>query len=133
MKIVSGQNQPLCRASAFVGLALVVGVLIFAGCSKTKVPAAETSAPESVQPAGTDHPAAAGTTAAAAPAVVAAPTGEPDLKDLDRSLLRWILKNRRRPASFEDFAATAGVAIPPAPAGKKYVLAKNMHIQLVAK
>jgi hypothetical protein len=35
------------------------------------------------------------------------------------------------PANFDEFAATAGVPIPPPPAGKKYFLAKDMHIQLV--
>lgn len=70
-------------------------------------------------------------TAATSAAVAVQPNGEPDLKELNRSLLRWILGNRRRPKNFEDFAATAGVVIPPPPTGKKYIIAKDMHIQLV--
>jgi hypothetical protein len=35
-----------------------------------------------------------------------------------------------QPAALAD-EKSAGVAIPPPPAGKKYVIAKNMHIQLV--
>lgn len=63
---------------------------------------------------------------AAAPA-----SGEPDLSSLNRALRSWILANRRPPKSFDDFAATAGVPIPSAPTGKKYVIGGNMHIQLV--
>jgi len=67
------------------------------------------------------------------PVGVAASNGEPDLGELNRAMLRWLGRNRRTPANFDDFAATAGVAIPPAPAGKKYVIAKDMHVQLVNK
>lgn len=59
------------------------------------------------------------------------PNGEPDLSELDRYLRRWLVQNRRRPANFEEFAATAGITIPPPPAGKKYVITKRMHVQLV--
>jgi hypothetical protein len=41
------------------------------------------------------------------------------------------MANHRVPANFDDFAATAGVVIPPPPAGKKYVIRKDMHIELV--
>jgi hypothetical protein len=53
------------------------------------------------------------------------------LANINRTLIRWIIRNKRRPANFEDFAATSGTPIPPAPAGKKYVIAANMHVQLV--
>ena len=56
---------------------------------------------------------------------------QPDLADINRTLIRWIIRNKRRPASFEDFAATADTPVPPAPAGKKYIIAQNMHVQLV--
>jgi hypothetical protein len=55
----------------------------------------------------------------------------PDLVELRRALARWLVRNRRPPANFEDFAATAGVVIPPPPAGKKYVITKRMEILLV--
>ena len=70
---------------------------------------------------------------ATVPATVATPNGEPDMAELNRSLLRWVLKNKRRPNNFEDFAATAGVAIPPPPAGKKYLLGSDMKIQMVSR
>ena len=133
MKSFPGHKQTWFQSSTPVCLALVVVVLLSAGCGNAKKPAAEITAvtPESVKQAETDHLPVATPTPAAAPALATAPNGEPDLKELDRSLLRWLMRNRRKPASFEDFSATAGVAIPPPPAGKKYVIAKNMHIQLV--
>jgi hypothetical protein len=41
-----------------------------------------------------------------------------------------MLRNRRRPTDWDDFAAHAGVQIPPPPSGKKYVLSKNMRVTL---
>jgi hypothetical protein len=55
----------------------------------------------------------------------------PDLAELNRGLIRWIVRNRRAPGSFEEFSSSSGVSIPPPPAGKKYVIGQNMHIQLV--
>ena len=135
MKIVSASKQPLAPSNSLVCLALVAGILVFAGCGKAKKSAPETPppAPESARQAEPDHMPVYPPTQAGTPAVVAAPNGEPDLAELNRSLLRWMMSNRRRPSSFEDFAATAGVVIPTAPPGKKYVIAKNMHIELVKK
>ena len=56
---------------------------------------------------------------------------QPDLPELNRAMRRWLMANHRVPANFDEFAATAGVPIPPPPAGKKYVLRKDMHIELV--
>ena len=116
------------------GLVVLVGIVLVTGCGKGKqtTPAAAPS-PESVNQAAADHMPVPSAVPPAKPAVIAAPNGEPDLVELNRSLLRWILANRRRPANFEDFAATAGVVIPPSPAGKKYVIGKDMHVQLVKK
>jgi hypothetical protein len=59
------------------------------------------------------------------------PDGQPDMKELNRCLMRWLFANKRRPKDFADFAATAGVAIPPPPAGEQYVIGKDMRIVLV--
>ncbi len=102
------------------------------GCHKASSPVSNVSAAESnaVAVAQTHEPIYSPTPAAMAPA--ATPNGEPDLAELNRSLLRWVMANRRKPASFEDFAATANVTIPPPPAGKKYAINKStMHIVLV--
>ncbi len=101
---------------------MLAGVLATAGCKK-KVQAAAPPPPDA-----TAQTAAGNTTSPQAPGQ---PDGQPDLAALDRSLIRWIVTNHRRPASFEQFAATAKVAIPPPPAGKKYIIQKNMHIALV--
>jgi hypothetical protein len=59
------------------------------------------------------------------------PNGDPDLRALDHAMLRWVMANQRAPASFAEFAATAGVAIPPPPPGKKYAFSQTMHVILV--
>jgi hypothetical protein len=62
---------------------------------------------------------------------MAKPNGQPDLTALDTALMGWLVANRRVPNSFAEFAATAGVAIPRPPPGKKYVITPRMHVQLV--
>ena len=106
-------------------LALVVA-LGTGGCGKKAPPPA---APQPAPVANAPAQPAPQTQWSAPPAVQ--PNGEPDLGNINRSLIRWLIHNKRRPASFEDFAATADTPIPPAPAGKKYILAANMHVQLV--
>jgi hypothetical protein len=128
-----------------VFLALVLGAAMFAaGCSKSKpstpvspAPAA-TNTTDNTQPAETNQgsaytppePAAAPAAASAAPKV--APPTAPDMGQLQRALGMWLVRNRRVPANFEEFAATAGVTIPPPPPGKKYfIVPKTMQIKLV--
>ena len=150
MKFPPGRKQLRFQSIPPVCLVLVAGVLLFSGCGKAKKSASETPAPapatetakqaekpapapETAKQTAPDHLSVPAPAPGTAPAVVAAPNGEPDPGELNRNLIRWIVRNQRRPANFEDFAATAGVVIPPAPAGKKYVIAKNMHIQLVSQ
>ena len=120
-------------------LALVLGAAMFAaGCGKkSEKPSSSATPPVQTTP-DTSQPTAPSSAVNSQPAPVAPATNAaaatnaaPDLAELNRDLLRWILRNRRKPASFEDFSATAGVVIPPPPAGKRYVIAKDMHIQLV--
>ncbi|HXC98725.1 MAG TPA: hypothetical protein VN048_05240 [Verrucomicrobiae bacterium] len=59
------------------------------------------------------------------------PNGEPDLHVLDGALLDWRFSHQRKPASFAEFAASAGIVIPPPPPGKKYSLAQTGHIILI--
>ncbi len=103
-----------------------------AGCSKNNNPPQPSQA-TSNPPATvvtTNLPPLTPPAAVTMPAPVAA-NGEVDLPELNRDLRRWIVSHRQAPKSFEEFAATAGVNIPPPPPGKKYVLTKEMHIQLV--
>jgi hypothetical protein len=53
--------------------------------------------------------------------------------ELDRALNDWVARNRRPPRSFEEFAATAGVPIPPAPQGRQYAIDKTGHVVLVKR
>lgn len=57
--------------------------------------------------------------------------GQPDMVALNRVARFWMLRNRRRPTDWDDFAAHAGVQIPPPPPGKKYVLSQDMRVTLV--
>ena len=113
---------------------LLIVMLTWAGCGKKKssetppVPAPQSQTQSQATPPG--QPAIA-PQALRQPTPVAQPGGQTDMAELNRCLLRWVLANRRRPANFEDFAATAGVQIPPPPAGKKYFLGNDMHIALV--
>jgi hypothetical protein len=105
---------------------LLLVALGVTGCGK------KTAQPAAIQPASTiEAPAQATPHAQPSAQPAAQQKGEPDLADINRTLIRWIIRNKRRPASFEDFAATADTPIPPAPAGKKYVIGPNMHVQLV--
>lgn len=104
--------------------------IVSTGCSKHKS-SNQTTTEQTNQPVAvaTHEPVYAPRSVATAPVVT--PSGEPDMGELNRCLLRWVLGHRRKPANFDEFAATANVAIPPAPAGKKYAIDSSMHIVLV--
>jgi hypothetical protein len=133
LKNKTGWNPP--RFQSGLAVALAVGTLVWAGCSKGKKTAAEPPPPtaQELQQAEIEHKPVPSPTTAVAIAPLATPTGQPDLAEMNRTMIRWIVGHRRPPANFEEFAATAGVAIPPPPAGQKYIIAKNMHVQLVSK
>jgi hypothetical protein len=129
MKLFASANESI------FGFALIVILIASAnGCGKANPPAAQTAADQNSDLASGDHRPVYQPTAAAPP-VESAPApqtnSEPDLRELQRSVIRWTMVNHRAPKNFEDFAATAGVAIPPPPAGKKYVIDKTMHVHLV--
>jgi hypothetical protein len=106
------------------------------GCSKKKSLGAEKTsadnqASSSTQPApGAVAPPPQGMWQ---PETIVQSDDQTDLKALNRCMVRWLIANKRRPKDFADFAATAGVAIPPPPAGKQYAIGKNMHIVLVSR
>ena len=53
------------------------------------------------------------------------------LNELNRELRMWMMSNQRPPRDFQEFISTSGIQVPPAPAGKKYDLSKEMRIELV--
>jgi hypothetical protein len=123
------KNGSRLPANLLFGLGLVlVAALLSSGCKKATV-AEPASAAAEIQPAADQAPIS-NTVVTAAPAVTQ-PAAGADLGELNRGMIRWIVANRRRPNNFEDFAATANMAIPPPPTGKKYVIDSTMHIQLV--
>jgi len=132
MKISPGHQQPLFQSSTPVCLALVAGVLLSAGCGNAKKPAAETTAvtPEIVKPAATDHAPVYAPTPTPAAGSEPAPQ---NIHEMERVLVGWVIRNHHRPQSFEEFVASAEIQVPPPPSGKKYIIAKNMHIVLVDK
>lgn len=104
------------------------------GCGKSKSPSVETSVSQPVmETTQLQSPASNLNVQSSQTASTANANAGTDLKQMDRALLKWLMANRRKPSSFEEFAATAGVPIPPPPAGKKYFIDKNMHILVVAQ
>jgi hypothetical protein len=123
------------RKLVWLGLALALAMGGTVGCKpKAKVgeaPAPDTASADAAAPTA-PPPNAVAAAPSDLPRVDTATNGDPDMKDLNRYLLRWAVGHQKRPASFEEFAADPGVQIPPPPAGKKYKLdSGSMHIVLV--
>lgn len=128
-----------------LGLALSLATIVAVnGCGKKDTSASTSNTTAQSVPAQPVNPTPRPVQAPAQPVTVsqtpqmqanarhAAPApSEPDLGEINRSLIRWIVGNRRKPSSFEEFASSSGAQIPPPPAGKKYVIGANMHVQLV--
>ena len=115
--------------------------MLAAGCGKksaatpTPTPAqgpASATNPDPSAPASTT-PAQPGYNPPASPppAIATTADGGPDLKQLNHYYIGWILQNRQRPKTFEQFVAASGVQVPPAPTGKKYVIDSSGFINLV--
>jgi hypothetical protein len=104
--------------------------LLGAGCHKKagNDAAAATNQPQAEVPAAG---APSGTGGGRVP--VAAPVPVKNASELDRALSNWVARNRRAPRNFEEFAATAGVNIPPPPNGKRYAIDKTGHVVLIKR
>ena len=130
---VFGQYRLLARSEAVLCMAFVLGVApFFVGCSKheaanqTTVAAADTNQDQASAASPPPY-----TPPASAPETVnTSPNGGADLRQLNHIYIGWIVQNRRRPKNFDDFVTSSGVQIPPAPAGKKYVIDKHGFIAL---
>jgi len=113
-----------------IGLACATATFVV-GCNKrtqtpsTALPSAQAQT-NSTQPAPTTQQ-----TIQPGQVTDGATNAMPDLRPLNRALLGWIVQNRRRPISFEEFAASAKIAIPPPPPGKKYIIDSRGLISLV--
>jgi hypothetical protein len=67
----------------------------------------------------------------AEPAAASVTNALPDLHPLNQALIGWIISNQRHPATFEEFASSTDIQIPPLPPGKKYVLNGRGLISIV--
>jgi hypothetical protein len=102
--------------------ALIGGIfLLIDGCSKKPQSQSPPSPPTATQPASATPPA---------PTLVQA-NGQVDLAELRHVVVNWVMANHRRPATFEEFTAWSGIAVPPPPPGKKYSLGHGMVVTLV--
>lgn len=132
MNMISGlarlNKMSAHRLKSTAVFALIFTAALFSnGCSKSKQ-AAQTSVPPAVDTNQTPAVQPA-TSREETPVVVAAnPDGGADLKQLNHAYIAWIIQNRRRPKSFDEFVALSGIQIPPPPAGKKYVIDHNGFI-----
>ena len=115
----------------FIGLLAAVPLC---GChKKNAAPAAPpepAAAPATApNPAGPDVPAHGPPVAQALPptsqSIAANATAEAVAEKLTAELRRYVAYTRTIPKSFEDFAARDPIKFPPAPAGKKYVIANG--------
>jgi hypothetical protein len=118
------------RKNLYLAVCMFGCLVVAGGCGKKSPSAAAPPPPDAAALSAASNQPASPQAGQPPPALVQA-DGQPDLAELNRTLIRWIVRNRRPPANFGDFAGTAGVAIPPPPSGKKYFIAKNMKIQLV--
>lgn len=123
------------RADSIFGIVLFVSVcfLFTDGCSRKSSDTVTVSSQantktnqviETASPAPLAQPSLT-----AAPIVQ--PDGQPNLVELNRVARLWMIRNHRRPTGWDDFAAHAGVQIPPPPPGKKYLLSTDMRVTLV--
>lgn len=111
--------------------AFLTTILLAVGCKKNEPAPVAAEPPPVAETNPTPALAPPAQPAASAPVVVASsPDGGADLKQLNHAYIGWIVQNRRRPKSFEEYVTLSGVQVPPAPAGKKYVIDKNGYINL---
>ena len=111
-------------------LALVAVGLMVSSCGK-KTEALDASPLETH--ARVPEPIAAVSDSNATPKLALSPVEDLDavLAQLTREVRKWIVRHQRPPQNFEECAASAPMQIPPAPAGKKFALGKQMRVIVV--
>jgi hypothetical protein len=110
---------------------LIISCALFSGgCSKPESLSQSVDTNQD-QSASTPPPIYTPPAGAPAPVVAAGPDGGADLRQLNHIYIGWIVQNRRRAKSFDDFVSSSGTQVPPAPAGKKYIIDHNGFIALV--
>jgi hypothetical protein len=115
---------------ALLGALMLPLLFCCTGCSKSKPPTAQAPPPAADTNATAAQMPPEPVYTPAPVEVAANPDGGVDLKALNHAYIGWIVQTRRAPKSFEDYVSMSGVKVPPAPAGKKYVIDKNGFINL---
>jgi hypothetical protein len=125
------------KTRSLIPLTALTGVVscLLMGCEK-KAATQVSAAPSANASQNSNGQAAAGPAPShTEPPQLAAPSGADlqarDIHQMERVLVGWIISTHHRPNSFEEFVAATQIQVPPPPPGKKYVIAKNMHILLV--
>jgi hypothetical protein len=123
-------HQPK-RWRVCIALALAIPLLA-TGCSKKGDNSTSNMASPSASDSTATSPATPAPAGSSQPTSAASATNAmPDLQALNQALLQWRMQNQRVPSSFAEFAASAGINIPPPPSGKKYVINSRGLISLV--
>jgi hypothetical protein len=123
-------NEMLMKKS-LICVALVLAVASFAGCSRKSSDASKTDSAQMVQNLNQASVQPPQPEPASATPTVAQPGDQVSLAEINHAARFWMFRNRRRPTDWDDFAAHAGVTIPPPPPGKKYALSRDMRVTLV--
>lgn len=118
------------RAILILCLTLAAVALGSSSCGR-KGEALDASTAETHAPLAEPIPIASDTNSAPRLALPPAENLDATLAQLTREVRKWIVRHQRPPKSFEEFAASAAVQIPPAPAGKKFALGKQMRVIVV--
>jgi hypothetical protein len=135
MKTVFDFGGSISRAPIGCGCVTLVcaGLLLVAGCGKSNSSA---SSPPVVPSADAANASAAASnvstpTSFASASATNADDSQTEVQTLNRALLGWMIKNRKHPQNFAEFASTANIEIPAPPPGKKYTLNQRGLIILV--
>ena len=102
------------------------------GCGKKAAPVVDVPSPEApAQAAAVPGPATPPPPQPYSPVTLTPPASTaPDLSQINHAYIGWIMQTHRHAHTVEEFVAASGVQIPPAPAGKKFVIDKNGYIAL---
>src|SRR4051812_6554230 len=92
LMVFTGQRSITSFAAVVVGL---VVILVVSGCGKKDAAPAVPAAIAATPPAPAEPPPPPQVQVSSQPAPQV--NGEPDLAELNRNLIRWIARNRRRP------------------------------------
>jgi hypothetical protein len=124
------------RIQLFQQIVLLGTLLVAASCSKKSpeavVPSPETPAQATATPNAPNAPPPQPQPYSPVTQAVA-PSAEPNLAQINHAYIGWIMQTQRHAKTVEEFVAASGIQLPPAPAGKKYIIDSHGYIALVSQ